>query len=157
MKGHSHRRISSASSLARAGPWSLFKRGCRKLGWGRHKSSSSEEGFSLSRIRIRRSSMQSEHPRSGRAASSFGGNFAVRRAGWWKQQMLVDRSIRSMAALTTLFAIIMLVICAINLPRFLKRSNIHSTSVGPNVGQSCAGVERQNVVRLKGQQLQKSV
>lgn len=62
--------------------------------------------------------------------------------------MLIDRSFRSMAALTALFAIIMLVICAVNLPKFLKRSNTHSTSVGPNIGQSCAAVERQNVVRF---------
>lgn len=146
-KGYSHQQISSVLNVAEGAPWNSSKRGYRKLGWGRRKSSPSEEGFSLPKIRIGRSSVQSEYSRSSRAASSFGGDFAVGKAGWWKQQMLIDRSFRSMAALTALFAIIMLVICAVNLPRFLKRSNTHSTSVGPNIGQSCAAVERQNVVR----------
>lgn len=134
-------------SPTRVGSWSFSKGAYWKLGSGRDTSSASAEGINLPQIRTGHSSIQSEYSRSSRAASSFGGDFAVGRAGWWKQQMLVDRSFRSMAALTTILAIIMLAICAANLSRFRNRSNTNSTSVGPNKGSSCAAVERQNLVR----------
>ena len=73
--------------------------------------------------------------------------FASGRSGWWKEQMLVDRSLRSMAGLTSLFALIMVIICIKYLPELLGRHNETSTSVGSNSGVSCERLEGTNVVR----------
>ena len=72
--------------------------------------------------------------------------FASRRSGWWKQQMLVDRSIRSMAALTSLFALIMTIVCIVYMRELVGRHNETSTSVGSNSGESCESLEATNVV-----------
>ena len=56
--------------------------------------------------------------------------FASGRKGWWKEQMLVDRSLRTMAGLTSLFALIMAIICFKYLPQLAERPNQSSTSVG---------------------------
>lgn len=44
--------------------------------------------------------------------------------------MLADRSFRTMAATTTLFAFIMVVICLVHSSEFAHRANRSSTSVG---------------------------
>ena len=50
--------------------------------------------------------------------------------------MLFDRSLRSMAALMTLYAVIMTGICAVYLKDFVHRDNPHSASVGQNKSKS---------------------
>ncbi|KAL8831416.1 MAG: hypothetical protein Q9170_005297 [Blastenia crenularia] len=72
----------------------------------------------------RRSRTRSEDPDNPKAHLAYGG------PGWWKHQMLADRSFRTMAALTSLFAFIMIIICLINFPELAHRANKHSTSVG---------------------------
>ena len=72
--------------------------------------------------------------------------YAVREGGWWNQQMLVDRSLRSMAALTAFFAIIMISLCCTYMSDFMNRSNLHSTSVGSTNPKSCRSVENTNLV-----------
>ena len=62
--------------------------------------------------------------------------------------MLLDRSLRSMALLMTLFAISMVITCASYLPDFFHRGNLRSTSVGGSKGQSCDKMESVNVVSL---------
>lgn len=59
--------------------------------------------------------------------------------------MLVDRSLRSMAALTGTFALIMLMTCLAYLPHLVGRTNNHSTSIGGSL-QSCESVKRKDVV-----------
>ncbi|KAL8818853.1 MAG: hypothetical protein Q9223_002597 [Gallowayella weberi] len=59
-----------------------------------------------------------------------GAEFAYGGPGWWKHQMLADRSFRAMAALTTLFAIIMVIICLVHVRDLAHRPNKASTSVG---------------------------
>lgn len=44
--------------------------------------------------------------------------------------MLADRSFRTMAALTTVFAFIMIIICLVHFPDLAHRANKNSTSVG---------------------------
>ncbi|OCL07707.1 hypothetical protein AOQ84DRAFT_246597, partial [Glonium stellatum] len=67
--------------------------------------------------------------------------------GWWKDQQLVDRSIRSMALLTTVFAIAIVVVCIINMKLFYERPNWHSTSIGGET-KSCKSVARTNTALL---------
>ena len=62
--------------------------------------------------------------------------------------MLVDRSFRFMAALMTVFALIMISICAAYFSDFINRANKNSTSVGGKTGESCKTMEGRNVVRL---------
>lgn len=99
------------------------------------------------RLRHRREAPEAlaEHRESDQDVSSLTGQFATRGKGWWKQQMLVDRSLRSMAALTGTFALIMVIICLAYLPDLRHRMNDHSTSVGGS-RQSCESVERTDVV-----------
>ena len=59
--------------------------------------------------------------------------------------MLVDRSLRTMAALTATFALIMVITCLAYLGDFVHRKNRYSTSVGRN-NQSCKNVERTDAV-----------
>ena len=49
--------------------------------------------------------------------------FATGEGGWWNRQMLVDRSLRFMAALTTIFAIIMIALRCTYMSDFVNRSN----------------------------------
>ncbi|KAB8290190.1 hypothetical protein EYC80_011059 [Monilinia laxa] len=81
-----------------------------------------------------------------RPPSSFNGQFAQGKDGWWKKQMLVDRSLRSMAGFTLLCAIIMGIIMTAYLEPFYARSNKHSTSVGGKEGESCESMESRNIV-----------
>lgn len=78
---------------------------------------------------------------------TFEGELAVTKGGWWHRQMLVDRSLRSMAALMTFLALVMVFLCANNFPAFLRNTNPSSTSVGGSEGESCETVERKNIVR----------
>ncbi|KAL8958559.1 MAG: hypothetical protein Q9193_004407 [Seirophora villosa] len=84
-----------------------------------------------------------------------GTQFAYGGPGWWKHQMLADRSFRTMAAMTTVFAIIMVIICLVNLPDLSRRANKSSTSVGGKAGadvfninrdQTCSSMEGKNVM-----------
>ncbi|KAL8933996.1 MAG: hypothetical protein Q9211_005466, partial [Gyalolechia sp. 1 TL-2023] len=88
----------------------------------------------------RRSRDRFEDPDSPEAKLAYGG------PGWWKHQMLADRSFRTMAALTTVFAFIMVIICLVNFPNFAHRANKHSTSVGGKANQTCSSMEGKNVV-----------
>ncbi|KAF7880702.1 uncharacterized protein EAF01_011971 [Botrytis porri] len=81
-----------------------------------------------------------------RSQSSFDGQFAQGKDGWWKQQMLVDRSLRSMAGFTLLCAIIMFIIMVAYLPAFNSRLNKQSTSVGGKDGESCESMESRNIM-----------
>lgn len=83
-----------------------------------------------------------------RTQSTFDGDFAHGRPGWWHKQMLVDRSLRSMAAFTAVSAVIMLIILISYLPAFANRVNHNSTSVGGKAGTSCSTSESRNVVRF---------
>lgn len=81
-----------------------------------------------------------------RLQSSFDGHFAQGKDGWWKKQMLVDRSLRSMAGFTFLCTIIMFIIMVAYLPAFNSRLNKQSTSVGGKDGESCHSMESRNIV-----------
>ena len=83
---------------------------------------------------------------SARTASTFDGNFAHGKPGWWDKQMLVDRSLRSMAAFTAVCAVVMLIILFSYLPAFARRLNRSSTSVGGSEGESCHTMESRNIV-----------
>ncbi len=72
----------------------------------------------------------------------------TRPSGWWHQQMLFDRTLRSMAALMTLYAVIMIVICASYFQDFLHRGNPYSTSVGRNHGKSCKSLQSTEIVGI---------
>ena len=72
----------------------------------------------------------------------------IRPSGWWNHQMLFDRSLRFMAALMTLYAVIMTIICAAYLKDFVHRGNPHSTSVGQNKGKSCTSLQGTEIVRI---------
>ena len=66
--------------------------------------------------------------------------------GWWWHQMLVDRSLRSMAALTTVFALMMAILCIVYFGDLVHRVNPNSTSVGGISGESCSTMESGNIV-----------
>ena len=74
--------------------------------------------------------------------------FASGRSGWWKEQMLVDRSLRTMAGITSMFALIMLILSIRYFPEFLARKNTDSTSVGSQTGHDCGSLETTNVVSI---------
>ena len=81
-------------------------------------------------------------------APAFPTQLAVVQGDWWKRQMLVDRSLRVMAGLTVVFALVLLAVCLYHLKPFLNRLNKNSTSVGWGDGDDCATVENKNIVRL---------
>ena len=70
-------------------------------------------------------------------------------SGWWKEQMLVDRSLRTMAGLTSIFALIMMILSIRYLPELIARKNITSSSVGSQTVQDCGSLEATNVVSGK--------
>ena len=86
----------------------------------------------------------SELPKAGKPTSTC--QLSVDQGGWWKRQMLVDRSLRSMAALTSIFALIMIIICISYMSDFVTRPNKNTTSVGGKTGESCKTMEGRNVV-----------
>ncbi|KAF2182555.1 hypothetical protein K469DRAFT_476074, partial [Zopfia rhizophila CBS 207.26] len=67
--------------------------------------------------------------------------------GIWKDQLLVDRSLRSMAACTTLFAVGMFIVIATHLKPFSKRVNKFTTSVGGET-KDCKTVTHTNTALL---------
>ncbi|PSN67244.1 hypothetical protein BS50DRAFT_472197, partial [Corynespora cassiicola Philippines] len=67
--------------------------------------------------------------------------------GVWKDQLLVDRSLRSMTALTACFAIAMIVVIIIYMKPFVNRSNKETTSVGGST-RSCKQVTHTNTALL---------
>lgn len=83
---------------------------------------------------------------SDNTSSAFDGNFAHGKPGWWKRQMLVDRSLRSMAGFTSVCAIVMLVLVCCYLPAFKNRINTNSTSVGGKDGEKCSTSESRTIV-----------
>ncbi|MCJ1385562.1 hypothetical protein MMC17_008685 [Xylographa soralifera] len=80
-----------------------------------------------------------------RQSASSQCRLAVDDGGWWWHQMLVDRSLRSMAALTTVFALMMVILCFAYFGDFVNRVNKNSTSVGGLSGESCSTMESSNV------------
>lgn len=66
-----------------------------------------------------------------RLSSTFSSvkGFAVTGHGLWENQMLVDRSLRSMAVLTSVLAVIMCTLVFVCLKEFIARPNKTSTSV----------------------------
>ena len=83
-----------------------------------------------------------------RQSASSQSRLAVDDGGWWWHQMLVDRSLRSMAALTTIFALMMVILCIVYFGNFVHRVNANSTSVGEISGESCSTMESSNIVYL---------
>ena len=67
--------------------------------------------------------------------------------GLWKDQLLVDRSLRGMAALTGLFAIAMLILICAYSKLFSNRSNKNTTSVGGQT-KNCKTVTMTNTACL---------
>ncbi|KAJ4988130.1 hypothetical protein SVAN01_06382 [Stagonosporopsis vannaccii] len=67
--------------------------------------------------------------------------------GIWHDQLLIDRSLRGMAALMTLFAIGMIILIAIYADHFRDRVNSNTTSVGGDA-QSCKAVTKTNTAML---------
>lgn len=67
--------------------------------------------------------------------------------GVWKDQLLVDRSLRTMAATMTLFAVAMIILIATHAEFFRNRANRNTSSVGGDTG-SCETVTTRNTVFL---------
>jgi hypothetical protein len=67
--------------------------------------------------------------------------------GIWKDQLLVDRSLRTMAGLMTLFAIGMIILIALYAKRFRDRPNANTTSVGGDA-RPCKDVTYTNTAML---------
>ncbi|KAF2681141.1 hypothetical protein K458DRAFT_444963 [Lentithecium fluviatile CBS 122367] len=67
--------------------------------------------------------------------------------GVWKDQFLVDRSLRGMALLTTLFAIAMLTVVCVYAKAFGARANKFSSSIGGQT-MNCNDVTHTNTVLL---------
>jgi hypothetical protein len=67
--------------------------------------------------------------------------------GVWKDQLLVDRSLRGMAALTAVFAIVMIIIIATHMKYFYARANKFTSSVGGDT-RSCKEVTHKNTAFL---------
>lgn len=67
--------------------------------------------------------------------------------GVWKDQLLIDRSLRGMAALMAFLAIGMIILIALYADHFRDRANINTTSVGGDA-TSCETVTRTNTACL---------
>ena len=67
--------------------------------------------------------------------------------GVWKDQLLIDRSLRGMAALMTLFAIGMIILIALYADHFRDRANTNTTSVGGDT-RPCNTVTKINTAML---------
>jgi len=76
---------------------------------------------------------------------NFRRTFCTWEAGMVAQAYLMDRSLRSMASSTAIFAVAMFIILFSYLPDFWKRLNPLPTSMGCKAGESCSIMERQNV------------
>ena len=109
--------------------------------------SMSEENYTYPRRRRKDLGAWAQYSSSAQRSSKSEEQFAVGKGGWWNQQMLVDRSLRSMATLTTIFAIIMITLCFTHMNEFIHRKNRQSTSVGFLRPRSCVSIENTNLVR----------
>ncbi|MCJ1478825.1 hypothetical protein MMC13_007509 [Lambiella insularis] len=92
-----------------------------------------EESFRLSTLKPPLETATSEQPVhtkpwETRPSASSQCRLAVDQGGWFWHQMLVDRSLRSMAVLTTVFAFMMLILCFAYFGDFINRTNKKSTS-----------------------------
>ncbi|ORY16525.1 hypothetical protein BCR34DRAFT_93060 [Clohesyomyces aquaticus] len=67
--------------------------------------------------------------------------------GVWNDQLLVDRSLRSMAATTAVFAVAMIIVIATNLGSFSDRANKFTSSVGGKA-KDCTSVTHTNTALL---------
>jgi hypothetical protein len=67
--------------------------------------------------------------------------------GVWKDQLLIDRSLRGMAALTTLFALGIFIIIAAHIQPFANRANKNTSSIGGET-RSCKDVTITNTALL---------
>ncbi|KAI9816742.1 MAG: hypothetical protein M1827_001387 [Pycnora praestabilis] len=107
--------------------------------------SAQQDGYNLPYLRRNLSQASSQPTARSKATSTiFEGQFAIDNGGWWNRQMLVDRSLRAMAALMSVFALIMVIIVIVYFKDFITRENKHSTSVGGKEG-SCKTMEGKNV------------
>ena len=79
---------------------------------------------------------------------AYPSKLAIVQNDWWEKQMLSDRSLRAMAALTTAFALAMITTCLAYLKLFSTRVNLSSTSIGWGTGDSCSTVESRNIVSM---------
>ena len=133
-------------------PWSFVSLGSSRFSISTHvptlgePSNISEENYTLPRRRHKTLGAWAQYSSTTRENPNPEEAIAVGEGGWWNQQMLVDRSLRSMAALTTIFAFIMIVICCTYMYDFTHRSNPHSTSVGSKEPGNCGSTEKWNVV-----------
>lgn len=69
--------------------------------------------------------------------------------GLWQQQMLVDRTLREMAALTSSFALAVVISCAVLMPGFVH--NLHRAPESSSVtiaGGSCASMKYKTEVNF---------
>jgi hypothetical protein len=76
-----------------------------------------------------RSESREERPIS---IASTSKSFARFGSGLWENSMLVDRSLRSMAVLTSFFGFLIMVLVFVCLKAFIHRTNLTSTSVFAN-------------------------
>ena len=60
--------------------------------------------------------------------------------------MLIDRSLRSMAAFTMICAIVMFIVIFCYMNAFTKRKNKNITSIGGGKGVSCETLKKENLV-----------
>jgi hypothetical protein len=67
--------------------------------------------------------------------------------GVWKDQLLIDRSLRGMAALTALFALGIFIIIAAHIQPFANRANMYTSSIGGKT-RSCKDVTMTNTALL---------
>ncbi len=109
--------------------------------------SMSEETYTQPRRRRKDLGAWAQYSSSAQKTSNSKEHFIVGERGWWNQQMLVDRSLRLMGALTTIFAIIMITLCCTYMNAFVHRKNRQSTSVGSKKPRSCVSTENTNLVR----------
>lgn len=79
----------------------------------------------------------------------FSGHFEDGKPGWWKKQVLVDRSLRSMTGFVLICTLIMIIIIFSYMKDFMNRINKNSTSVGGRIVESCNVLERKSVVRTR--------
>ena len=128
-------------------PWSFASLGSnRRSSLLEESCGISEENYALPRQRRKSLGAWAQYSSTTRENPTPEEPFAVGEKGWWDRQMLVDRSLRSMAALTTIFAIIMISVCCTFMHDFTHRKNLHSTSVGFEKPKDCRTTEKLNLV-----------
>ena len=134
-------------------PWSFASEDAREISTSAHVPITIESGHVFeendTRPHQRRTSFTALPRYSSDVHANSENQFATEEGGWWNRQMLVDRSLRFMAALTTIFAIIMIALCCTYMSNFVNRSNRQSTSVGARKPQKCKSAGNASVVCSK--------